>query len=89
MIAAMREVMALAPYEGIRLTEEDLSYWLSLLDTLAPEGKPSMAQDIEAGRDTEVELFSGTVCRLSQLHGLHAPINERLYRAIREMEKTK
>ena len=86
MIAAMREVMALAPYEGVRLTEDDLAYWLGVLDALAPEGKPSMAQDIEAGRGTEVELFAGTVCRLSQVHGLHAPINERLYRSIREME---
>lgn len=86
MIAAMREVMALAPYEGVQLTEADFDYWIGLLDTLSPEGKPSMAQDVEAGRKTEVDLFAGTVCRLSQKHGLHAPINERLWQAIRDIE---
>jgi 2-dehydropantoate 2-reductase len=33
-------------------------------EVLAPEGKTSMLQDIEASRKTEVEYLAGTVCKL-------------------------
>lgn len=82
MIAAMREVLQLSEKEGIPLTEEDLAYWLNVLGSLNPEGKPSMQQDVEAGLTTEVELFSGTVIRLGQKYGIHTPVNELLYKRI-------
>jgi len=66
MIAAMREALALSRAEGVGLTEDDLHYWLRILGTLNPGGKPSMRQDLEAGRKTEVGLFAGTVLELSR-----------------------
>lgn len=86
MIAAMREVLPLAAAEGVRLGEEDVEYWLSVVDPLSPAGKPSMRQDTEAKRKTEVELFSGTVLELSEKHGIPAPVNQMLNRRIRAME---
>lgn len=86
MIAAMREVIPLSEKEGYPLTEEDLFYWLKVLGTLRPEGKPSMQQDMEAGKKTEVELFSGTVLALGRKYGIACPVNEFLYRKIRSME---
>ena len=86
MIAAMREVMALAPYEAVTLTEDDLTYWLSVLDTLGASGKPSLRQDLEAGRLTEVELFSGTIRQLGQKHGVPTPVNDWLYTEIKRLE---
>ena len=86
MIDAMREVMALSLKKGVDLGEDDLSYWLSVLDTLAPEGKPSLAQDVDAGRKTEVELFAGTVMRLGKEQGIPTPANDYLYERIREEE---
>lgn len=86
MIAAMREVIPLSEKEGYPLTEEDLSYWLKVLSVLRPEGKPSMQQDMEAGKTTEVELFSGTVIELAKKHGIAVPVNESLYQRIRSME---
>lgn len=82
MIAAMREVIPLSEKEGYPLTEEDLSYWLKVLGVLRPEGKPSMQQDMEAGKTTEVELFSGTVIELAKKHGIAVPVNESLYQRI-------
>ncbi|MFP3917887.1 ketopantoate reductase family protein [Lysinibacillus telephonicus] len=79
MIAAMREVIALSEKEGVSLTEKDLHYWLNVLGTLSPDGKPSMAQDVDAKRPSEVELFSGTVLRLGKKHGIPTPINKMLY----------
>ena len=87
LIAAMREVMLLSEKEGILLTEEDLNYWLGVLDSLNPEGKPSMRQDLEAGRFSEVDLFSGTVMKLGEKHGIETPVNRMLYEKIKEMEE--
>lgn len=88
MIGAMREVMALSAKEGIHLNEEDLSYWLKLLGTLNPEGKPSLRQDLEAKRHCEVELFAGTVIELGKKHGIPTPVNQDLYERIKAIEST-
>lgn len=86
MIAAMREALVLSSAEGVGLTEDDLAYWLRILGTLNPGGKPSLRQDLEAGRLTEVGLFAGTVLELGKKHGIDCPVNRMLYDRIREME---
>jgi 2-dehydropantoate 2-reductase len=86
MISAMREVMALSEKEGINLNEEDLDYWLKVLSKLSPEGKPSMRQDMEARRYSEVELFSGTVLELGKKYAISTPVNEKLYDRIKFIE---
>ncbi|PKM55450.1 MAG: 2-dehydropantoate 2-reductase [Firmicutes bacterium HGW-Firmicutes-5] len=86
MIAAMREVMSLAQKEGVHLTEKDLVYWLKILDTLNPKGRPSTRQDMEARRISEVELFAGTVILLGKKHHIETPINQKLYDRIKYFE---
>ena len=86
MISAMREVITLSEKEGVHLTEDDLNYWLHVLGTLSPEGKPSMAQDIEANRHSEVELFAGTVLELGKKYGVPTPVNKELYDKIQTIE---
>ena len=86
MIAAMREVLELSRYEGVRITEDDLHFYVDLMNTMSPQGMPSMRQDGLAHRRSEVELFSGTVCRLAKKHGLPVPVNEWLYARVKEME---
>ncbi|HWR60694.1 MAG TPA: 2-dehydropantoate 2-reductase [Clostridia bacterium] len=86
MISAMREVIALSEKEGVNLTGEDLNYWLEVLAKLRPEGKPSMRQDMEARRYSEVELFAGTVLELGQKHGIPTPVNRELYDRVKAIE---
>ena len=86
MIAAMKEVIPLANLEGIPVGEADLRYYVDLLDTLSPEGMPSMRQDGLAHRRSEVELFAGAVLKLAAKHGVDAPVNAWLYQKVREME---
>ncbi|ULT57913.1 ketopantoate reductase family protein [Neobacillus drentensis] len=86
MISAMREVMSLSEKVGVRLSEEDLVYWLKVLGTLSPDGKPSMAQDVEARRFSEVELFSGTVVKLGKRYNVPTPVNQVLYQQIKLTE---
>ena len=86
MIAAMREVISLSEKEGIFLTEDHLMYWLGVLGTLSPNGKPSMAQDIEGKRFSEVDLFAGTVIELGKKHRIPTPVNQELYEKIKIIE---
>ena len=86
MIAAMREVIALGQAEGVRLGEKDLNEYITLLQTLSPEGMPSMRQDGVARRRSEVEMFAGTVLQLAKKHEILAPANQYLYDRIKEME---
>jgi 2-dehydropantoate 2-reductase len=87
MESAMLEVVALSKALGTGLFEEDLHSWYKTLGTLSPEGKTSMLQDVEAGRKTEVELFSGTVIRLGRETGVSVPVNQMLYDLIRAIEQ--
>jgi len=48
MLQLMREVIALAEKVAVDLSEKDIEEWLAVLATLAPEGKTSMLQDMEA-----------------------------------------
>jgi len=76
MLAAINEAIAVANKEGVNLTNEDVDYWLNIIDHLDPNERPSMAQDVKAGRSTEVALFAGTVVKLAKKHNVSVPINE-------------
>lgn len=86
MFAAMHEVIAAAQAEGINLTEDDFNDCVRVLRSLSSHGLPSMRQDALAKRRSEVELFAGTVIKLARRHNLPAPVNERYYRRIMEIE---
>lgn len=86
MKSAMREVIKLASYENVNLSEDDLNGYVKLTDSLNPEGMPSMRQDGLMHRYSEVELFSGTVLRLAKKHNLDMKVNEYLYKNIKDME---
>ena len=86
MVEAMREVLRVGNAEGVALTEEDVTMWLDVLDHLSPDSEPSMRQDGKAHRKSEVELFSGTICRLGRKHNIPTPVNDSLYRRVKEME---
>lgn len=88
MIAAMREVILIASKAGIAVTEADLCEYLELIDSLNPDGMPSMRQDGLAKRPTEVELFAGTVIKKAKEYNISVPVNEELYRRVKMMENT-
>ncbi|MDE7340957.1 MAG: 2-dehydropantoate 2-reductase [Lachnospiraceae bacterium] len=76
MKAAMRETILVANAEGVDLTEKDLEDWVAVIDSLNPDGEPSMRQDSKAGRKTEVVLFAGTICELGKKHCIATPVND-------------
>ncbi|MCF8086419.1 MAG: 2-dehydropantoate 2-reductase [Desulfohalobiaceae bacterium] len=87
MESAMAEVVDLASALGVDLRREDMDTWYSVLDSLSPEGRTSMCQDIQAGRKTEVEMFAGKVLELARERGIDVPANRFLFQAVRGLEK--
>ena len=47
---------------------------------------PSMLEDVEAGRPTEVELINGALVREARRHGVEAPLHEALAALVRGRE---
>jgi 2-dehydropantoate 2-reductase len=88
MEAAMREVITLAQAVHVNLLPEDIKGWYTVLNTLHPQGKTSMLQDIEAGRPTEVEISAGKVVALGATYGIPTPVNEILLRMIHTLESS-
>ncbi|NLL80952.1 MAG: ketopantoate reductase family protein [Tissierellia bacterium] len=86
MKSAMREALVLANAENVNVTEKDLKYYVDLIDTLNPNGMPSMRQDGLAKRKSELELFSGTILKLGKKHNIPTPVNQRIYEKILEIE---
>jgi 2-dehydropantoate 2-reductase len=83
---ASLEVVAISAPEGISLAPADVDRMFPILAGLAPGGKSSMLQDVEAGRKTEVEIFADAVVALGRRHGIPTPVNEVLGRAIGALE---
>ena len=86
-VMLMREVVELAQAVKINLSNKDIDEWLRILSTLSPTGKTSMLQDIEAGRKTEVEIFSGKVVALGYEHGVPTPVNAAVLHMIKVLEQ--
>jgi 2-dehydropantoate 2-reductase len=87
MTSAMREVMAVAGAKNVLLLQEDLDNWFSVLSGLSPEARPSMLQDVEAKRKTEVEMFAGKMIQLGKELDIPVPVNETFFRIIRVIEE--
>lgn len=86
MLELMREVVGISKYEGINLTEDDISKFLKVLGSLSPQGKTSMLQDVQAKRKTEVEIFAGKVIAFGKKYGLKTPYNKICYEIIKGIE---
>ncbi len=82
----MKEVIKVGQAENAGLSENDLKKWYQVLDSLGPDNKTSMCQDILAGRKTEVEMFSGKIIELASKHSIEVPYNKILFNLIKAKE---
>lgn len=86
MLSLMQEVVGVSEKAGVNLSKTDIENWCKVLDKCEPEGKTSMCQDILAGRKTEVDMFSKTVCDLGERYGIATPVNKTFLNIIKVME---
>jgi 2-dehydropantoate 2-reductase len=75
MESAMAEVVALSKALGTGLVDGDIAAWYTTLRGLGADGLTSMAQDVLAGRQTEVEAFAGAVVEMGKRTGVPTPVN--------------
>ncbi|WP_368490621.1 ketopantoate reductase family protein [Clostridium sp. BJN0013] len=89
MESAMWEVVKLSKKVGVNLNKSDIDKWYKVLDTMNPDSKTSMFEDITYGRKTEVDMFAGTVCKLGEKYGIDTPVNKTLLNIIKVVENNK
>jgi 2-dehydropantoate 2-reductase len=84
------EVYRVARAKGVKLPRpEAADYFRHFLENLVPPTAahwPSMWQDLQAGRRTEIEALNGAICRYGQEKGVSTPYNEAVSHLIRFME---
>lgn len=85
-IACMEEVRGAARCQEIDLGPEVIEEALKLSRGLG-DFKPSMLQDLEAGKPLEHEAFNGIVLNLLRRVGKEAPINQTFYAALQFLDK--
>lgn len=76
MAAILKEVVAVAQAQGIALDYDER--WAAITGLLekAVGGKASMLQDVEAKRQTEIEVINGAIVAAGQKAGMATPVNE-------------
>ena len=77
--AAMLELVAVANAEGVRLDAALVEATLAATRTKFASSRPSMLQDVLAGRRTEARVLQGAVVRRGVARGVATPVLSMLY----------
>jgi 2-dehydropantoate 2-reductase len=85
-IDCMLEVIAAATTQGMELEKSLIDETIAFSRSLG-DFKPSMLQDLEAGKPLEHEAFNGIVINLLQETGTTAPINRVFYSTLSYIDK--
>lgn len=87
--ATAREAVAVAQALGYDIDEEErLAYIHGLLER-AGTTKASMLQDLEAGRQTEIDVINGAIVRAADEIGVPVPLNRALVQLIKGWESVR
>lgn len=82
-VQALREVEAVARHRHVPLAPDIVERTLAFSEGFAPETRPSMLVDLEAGRRIELEALNGTVVRYGQRAGVDTPVHSVAYGALK------
>lgn len=74
-VGMMAEAQKVAEHMGITGAIDMVRQAAEVIETMNPDGKSSMQQDVEAGRPTEIDIFAGTLCRLADRLDIPVPKN--------------
>lgn len=86
MSAILKEVVAVANAEGVDLDYEER--WAAIVGLLerAIGAKASMLQDVEANRQTEIEVINGAIVGAGRRSGVATPVNETMVAMVEAMQ---
>lgn len=79
------ELEAIAKAKGVDMSKIDSSSNHGA--PVRPSARYSTLQDIEAGRHTEIDMFSGALMRMGKELGIATPYNEYTYHMIKALEE--
>jgi len=83
--ALVDEGKAVARAAGVELREDP--WEMNVLATRRGNAHyPSMLEDVEAGRPTEIELITGALVREADRHAVPVPLHTALYRLVKAKE---
>ena len=80
-----RELEAIAAAKGIDLQKVDAVSGKGC--AVKPSARYSTLQDLDAGRHTEIDMFSGALIRMGKELGIPTPYNEFAYHMIKALEE--
>lgn len=80
-----RELEAIAAAKGIDLSKATAASTYG--STVPPTARYSTLQDLDAGRHTEIDMFSGALMRMGRELGIPTPYNEYTYHMIKALEE--
>ena len=80
-----RELEAIAAAKGIDLSKAAAASTHG--STVPPTARYSTLQDLDAGRHTEIDMFSGALMRMGRELGIPTPYNENTYHMIKALEE--
>ncbi|MCK9378050.1 MAG: 2-dehydropantoate 2-reductase [Syntrophobacterales bacterium] len=86
----IEEIYRVAGARGVLLAPaEAAAYFKFFMEKLVPATaghRPSMWQDLQAGRRTEIDALNGAICRYGQEVGMPTPYNDAISRLVRFLE---
>ncbi|MEG0008319.1 MAG: 2-dehydropantoate 2-reductase [Aeromonas sp.] len=80
------EVADVMQAEGQAASQEELLRRVMMVVEMTADNYSSMYQDLELGRETEIEAITGFLLAKAAQHGIAVPVNQGLYQAIKEKQ---
>ena len=87
LMEGVNEAIAVAKAEGVHFNEDPKELVMDQIKDMPRDGKPSMLEDLEAGRPMEIDYFSGTIVRLGKKHGVPTPYHSAAMQALSGLNK--
>jgi 2-dehydropantoate 2-reductase len=84
--ALVREAFAVAQAKKITLPYDDPVRWVREFGSKMPNARPSMWQDLEAGRRSEIDSINGGVVREAEALGVPVPVNRVMVSLVKALE---
>lgn len=84
--AAVLEAASVAQAKGIAITPEPVARTIAVCQATAGNIS-SMLQDVRGNRQTEIEAINGAVLEEARRLGIPAPVNAKLFAAVKALEK--
>ena len=85
-LGCMREAYAIGHAKGVKFSFHDATTYVTAFAERVGNAKPSMLQDIEAGRRSELDAINGAIPPLGRTLGIATPYNSTVTEVVRALE---